>query len=188
MVIEHKIVLDFARTLKSDTITVSKGDADSRKITLLLFADGEPLDLSDVTSAVINANTNDIAEVSISATVDEDGHLAYFTLPADLTNVAGKRSYTLTLITDYTQITSPEWYINVVSQLRDDSDALTREDILGFQETLARIEDMYEAAQQTTSTLPNPYALTITIGNNTYSYDGSEAVGISFVDGNEMSF
>lgn len=38
------------------------------------------------------------------------------------------------------------------------------------------------------SSLKNPYALTITLGNNTYTYDGSNAVSISIADGNEVTY
>ena len=37
-------------------------------------------------------------------------------------------------------------------------------------------------------TLPNPYELQITVGNTTYTYDGSEAVDIVIDDGTEVSY
>lgn len=37
-------------------------------------------------------------------------------------------------------------------------------------------------------TLPNPYKLQITVGNTTYTYDGSEAVNVVIDDGTEVSY
>ena len=40
MNVNHKIILDFTKLLKSYTINVSRGDTDSRTITILLFDNG----------------------------------------------------------------------------------------------------------------------------------------------------
>jgi len=188
MNVNHKIILDFTKLLKSYTINVSRGDTDSRTITILLFDNGEPMDLSDVTSAQVNVSVNGNATMNTAATVDAENHLVYFTLPADYTVTAGKTSYTLTLFTESGQLTSPEWYVNVVSQLRDDTDAITAEDLQGFMDTLARIEEMLESAQTVTERIPNPYPLTMIVGNSVYSYDGSAAVSITLSDGNSLSY
>lgn len=38
------------------------------------------------------------------------------------------------------------------------------------------------------SSLKNPYSLTITLGSDSYTYDGSKAVNIAIADGNEVSY
>ena len=46
----------------------------------------------------------------------------------------------------------------------------------------------WDNKMDTVESLKNPNALTITVGENTYVYDGSTAINITLPDGTEVSY
>ena len=194
MQIEYTLVMDFARPKKSYSILIAEGDQRSRVLKVVLMNNGKAMDLSDVQTATIKAVKPDEAIVFGDGTIETDGagnptNVVSYVLPADFSDVVGRTSVTVTLVSEAAErITTPEFYVNVGNQLYNENDYVSESDLTGFQDLLNRALAAVKKAEQLAVSLPCPYALSIVLGNTTYTYDGSAAVTVELTDGNHLSY
>lgn len=194
MQIDYTLVMDFARPKKSYSILIAEGDQRSRVLKVVLMNNGKAMDLSDVQTATIKAVKPDEAIVFGDGTIETDGtgnptNVVSYVLPADLSDVVGRTSVTVTLVSEAAErITTPEFYVIVGNQLYNENDYASESDLTGFQDLLNRALAAVKKAEQLAVALPCPYALSIVLGNTTYTYDGSAAVTVELTDGNHLSY
>lgn len=132
----YDFVVDFARPSKSNTLIVSENDDRSRTLHFVLLANNQPLDMSDVKSAIINVKIPDQTEivseiVDIVTTTDSSGNEikvneVVYTITRDITQVAGRATATITLVAEGGEtITSFEFYIEIRNKLYSEDDYIT---------------------------------------------------------------
>ncbi len=115
MQIDYTLVMDFARPKKSYSILIAEGDQRSRVLKVVLMNNGKAMDLSDVQTATIKAVKPDEAIVFGDGTIETDGtgnptNVVSYVLPADLSDVVGRTSVTVTLVSEAAErITTPEF-------------------------------------------------------------------------------
>lgn len=196
--ITYDMVIDFARPYKTHTLLCSQDDHLSRVPHFILRANGKSLDVSDVETYTITAVKPDSTTSHESGVLDKDDEGNYineitYAVPQDLTNVIGTCTCTVTLNgSDGSVLQSFEFYIKNRNELKDEDDD-TEDDLAGFRDILDRATAAIEKIEQlsTKSKLPNPEALRLVLGDDTYSYDGDEAVlvtftGIAYVGGDKI--
>ena len=186
MYVNYKMVVDFARPNKSNTILVAEDDANSRNCLFTLLFDKAPFDMTGVRTAEVRALKPSGAIVIDTATIhmDEDEHLINeleYLLPDSLTNETGTVTLTITLADNMgARITSFEFYLKIRNALYNEDDYIDDDDMAGFRDLLNRtraaLARMEVMVQQ--DALPNPYPIRITVDNVEYEYNGSQMVEI----------
>lgn len=187
MKIPYDMVVDFARPYKSHTIMCSQNDHLSRVAHFILRANNKPIDVTDVVSYTMTAVMPDSSTIHESGTLDTDDvgeqlNEITYSIPQSLTDTVGTCTCTITLRgEDNSVLQSFEFYIknrNVLKQEDDDSE----DDLAGFRDILNRATEAIEKIEvlSNKSRLPNPYALRLTVGEASYTYDGNETVSVTF--------
>lgn len=180
------MVVDFVRPYKNHTLLVVQNDHLSRVCHFILRANGKALDVSDVTSYTLTAVKPDSTTAHESGVLDVDDDGTYineitYTVPQALTDVIGTCTCTIALNgSDGSVLQSFEFYIRNRNELKQEDDD-TEDDLAGFRDILNRATEAIEKIETLSnmSKLPNPYAFRITIGNKTYTYDGSETISVA---------
>ncbi len=205
MTIDYTIVIDLARPLKTNTIEIHKGDNNSRRLRIVLMNDGKKLSMyekdadgnvtSRYTSAVIKGVKPDKTVLMGDGefTTDADGNMVNeitYTLPEDAASATGISTYTLTLGSSTgTSLTTPEFCVKVMNQLYTEDDYISDDQFKGFQDIYNKTMTALKQMQQYYENgIKNPKALSIVMGDKTYTYDGSEAVLVNFADGNNIAY
>jgi len=190
MEVLYNLIVDFVRPNKSNLIIVSEGDSNSRVLHFTLLQDKVPVDMTDVVSATIKAIKPDGSVVFADAAILEDedenqiNELAY-TITSDLTKAAGKVTLVVSLLGNMGEVlTSFEAYINVRNALYNEDDYVKDDEVSGFRDLLAKCQAALKKMEQMVEkeSLPNPYALNLTIEGVEKEYDGSEEVSVTLND------
>lgn len=186
MNVTYKMVVDFARPSKTNSIIVSEGDTNSRVCCFTLLFNKQPFQMIDVSVATVRAVKQNGSVIYGDATisVDKDGNKlneVTYTIPGSMTDEAGKVTLTVTLMsTTGEQITSFEFYFVVRNALYNEDDYISEEDLDGFRDLLNRsmaaLEKMEQMTQQ--DALPNPYPLNLEVDGVQHSYSGRETVDV----------
>jgi len=187
MNVKYNMVVDFARPSKSNTIIISEGDANSRVCCFTLLFNKQAFGMIDVTVATVKAvkQNGSVVYGDAEITTDENGNKineVIYTIPAAITDEAGKVSMTITLMSSQgEQITSFEFYLTVRNALYNEDDYISEEDLSGFRDLLNRAMAALEKMEVMTSqeALPNPYPFTFEVEGNSHSYNGSTAVSVA---------
>ena len=165
MQIDYTLVMDFARPKKSYSILIAEGDQRSRVLKVVLMNNGKAMDLSDVQTATIKAVKPDEAIVFGDGTIETDGtgnptNVVSYVLPADLSDVVGRTSVTVTLVSEAAErITTPEFYVIVGNQLYNENDYVSESDLTGFQDLLNRALAAVKKAEQLAAPTRSPSSL-----------------------------
>lgn len=187
MDVKYKMVVDFARPSKTNSIIVSEGDTNSRVCCFTLLFNKEPFSMIDVSVATVRAVKQNGSVIYGDATisVDEDGNKlneVTYTIPGSMTDEAGKVTLTITLMSSTgEQITSFEFYFVVRNALYNEDDYISEEDLAGFRDllnrSLAALERMEAMTQN--DALPCPYPFDLTVDGNLNSYNGSARIELN---------
>ena len=186
MYVNYRMVVDFARPNKSNTILVAEDDANSRNCLFTLLFDKAPFDMTGVVTAEVRAIKPSGAVVIDTAHLhlDEEDHLINeidYLLPSSLTDETGTVTLTITLSDNLgARITSFEFYLKIRNALYNEDDYIDDDDMAGFRDLLNRtraaLARMEVMVQQ--DALPNPYPIRITVDNVEYEYNGDSLVEI----------
>lgn len=187
MEVTYEMVVDFARPYKNHTLLVTQNDHLSRVCHFTLRANGRDLDVSDVASYTITAVRPDSSFTNDSGTLDVDDennqlNEITYTVPQALTELIGTSTCIIKLIsTSGAVLQSFEFYIRSRNLLKEEDDE-SEDDLAGFRDILARATEAIEKIETLSnkSRLPNPYPMRISVGDKTYTYDGSETVSVAF--------
>lgn len=186
MNIKYEMVVDFSRPYKNHTVLVMQNDHLSRICHFVLKSNGKDLDVSDVATYTFVAVKPDSSKIYDSGTldVDEDGNQLNeitYSIPQALTDVIGTCTCSIALRSDDgALLQSFEFYIRARNELKEEDDD-SEDDLAGFRDILNRAAEAIEKIETISnkSRLPNPYALRLTIGDTTYTYDGSDTLLIT---------
>lgn len=187
MDVKYDMVVDYARPSNTNELLVSENDHLSRICHFVLKENGRDLDVSDVASYTIIARKPDSTTSYDSGTLDTDdeGNLLNeitYKIPQALTEVTGTCTCLIRLKTTANEVlSSPEIYIRSRNLLKEEDDS-DSDDYAGLRDILERATEAIAKIETIAnkSRLPNPYALRLTVGDKTYTYDGSETISVAF--------
>ncbi|WP_130837179.1 BppU family phage baseplate upper protein [Lachnoclostridium sp. Marseille-P6806] len=189
MNISYQFIVDLARPQKNNTLLIMQNDSNTRELRFLLYSDGDKVDLSEATAAILTAVTPESHTVVGDCTIvkDEDGkntNEIRYLIPSAISETAGKTTAVVTIMGDGQQISTFEFYINTRNELYNMDSNQSDDDLSGFRDllnrSLAAVRKIEEMTEQ--SALPNPYPIRIMIGSKRYSYNGSETVEVTLGD------
>lgn len=191
--VNYLFTVDLARPSKSNTLLISKGDTGTRVLTFVLLENGKQFDMSGANSAYLSAKTAsgttvvDSQNCEILTTKDKDGKTVNdnkirYTIPYQISESAGRSTMDITIMGDGKRITSFEFYVDTRSELYDTDTYSDKDDISGFRDLLNKAMTAVQKVEVMTqaSALPCPYPMRITVAGDTYEYNGSSTVEVSF--------
>lgn len=199
MEVKYNFVVDLARPSKTNTMLVSQGDSNSRMAIFTLMNDGKDFDLTDAIAAYVTAKTAtgttlvDSANCTIvtrdEEVTDDQGNKSTkkvntnkitYVLPEQVTAVSGRTTLTITIQATSAVLTTFEFYVDTRNELYNTNTYSNEDDLSGFRDLLNRALTAVQKVETLTgnSALPNPYPIRITIGSQTYEYNGSNTVEI----------
>lgn len=191
MNVQYDLVVDFKRPSKSNTIIVSKNDDRSRVCHFILVQDKQPMDMIDVISADIIGTKPDGTVVFDTTNVDivrdKNKNLLnelMYTIPGDLTSVSGTVTMRIRILSKTSKIESFDFYLVVRNSLYNEDDEIDKETYDGFRDLLEEcqktLEEMKKYAGE--ATRPNPFPISITVEDDTYTYSGVSPVNFSITN------
>lgn len=191
MNVQYDLVVDFKRPSKSNTIIVSENDDRSRVCHFILVQDKQPMDMTDVVSADIIGTKPDGTVVFDTSNVEivrnEAGDCLnelMYTVPGNLTSVSGTVTMRIRILSETSKIESFDFYLVVRNSLYNEDDEIDKETYDGFRELLEQcqktLEEMKKYAGE--ATRPNPFPISITVEDDTYTYSGISPVELSITN------
>ena len=191
MNVQYDLVVDFKRPSKSNTIIVSENDDRSRVCHFILVQDKQPMDMTDVVSADIIGTKPDGTVVFDTSNVEivrnEAGDYLnelMYTVPGNLTSVSGTVTMRIRILSETSKIESFDFYLVVRNSLYNEDDEIDKETYDGFRELLEQcqktLEEMKKYAGE--ATRPNPFPISITVEDDTYTYSGISPVELSITN------
>lgn len=166
MQLEYKVIVDLARE-NDVTIMIPKGDAYSRKIFFNILNNGSAFDMSDVIGGGVKAvkpdNTivyNDIDEIT-------DSGVVVYTIPPQLTTVAGECSMDVDLFdSEGRTLTSFSFVCVIKNSVFDAKDLVSVDDISAIKSYLARTLNAAKSAEEIEDAIETAYGKLEDIGSD----------------------
>ena len=191
MNVQYDLVVDFKRPSKSNTIIVSENDDRSRVCHFILVQDKQPMDMTDVVSADIIGTKPDGTVVFDTSNVEivrnEAGDYLnelMYTVPGNITSVSGTVTMRIRILSETSKIESFDFYLVVRNSLYNEDDEIDKETYDGFRKLLEQcqktLEEMKKYAGE--ATRPNPFPISITVEDDTYTYSGISPVELSITN------
>lgn len=160
MKIAHKLVIDFVRNNHVE-VEITKGSTNTVELDMMLLEDGKKVDAFKIGAVSLKAIWPDGGVTFADAgDMSEEGHV-YYTVSDSIMNTVGKNTCILQLVgKEGGIVNSFEFYIIVKSQLFDENQYLSNNDLLGFRTYMLRAQDAARESEEVKRLLELAYGRT----------------------------